>query len=110
MLKRRFDPELVYYVVLYLRMSTILQSERSPEQQQNEIEKRLEEFLEAYNDYEGANGAWISGFFGSGKSHTSRIDPPKAARRSSIRPLLSGIPLLGAISRTVIPLMKIICV
>ena len=35
----------------------------------NEIERRLEQFLAAYNNYEGANGVWISGFFGSGKSH-----------------------------------------
>src|SRR5210317_145830 len=39
----------------------------------NEIEKRLENFLEAYNNYEGANGVWISGFFGSGKSHLLKI-------------------------------------
>jgi len=34
-----------------------------------EIEKRLENFLDAYVNYENANGVWISGFFGSGKSH-----------------------------------------
>jgi len=39
----------------------------------NEVEKRLENFLEAYNNYEGANGVWISGFFGSGKSHLLKI-------------------------------------
>jgi len=39
----------------------------------NEIAKRLEEFLDAYNDYENANGAWISGFFGSGKSHLLKM-------------------------------------
>jgi len=39
----------------------------------NEIEKRLEEFLGAYNDYANANGAWISGFFGSGKSHLLKM-------------------------------------
>lgn len=39
----------------------------------NEVAKRLEEFLYAYNNYEGANGAWISGFFGSGKSHLLKI-------------------------------------
>ena len=39
----------------------------------NEVSKRLEVFLEAYNHYEGANGAWISGFFGSGKSHLLKI-------------------------------------
>jgi len=39
----------------------------------NEVEKRLEAFLDAYNNYEGANGVWISGFFGSGKSHLLKI-------------------------------------
>lgn len=39
----------------------------------NEVEKRLESFLDAYINYEGANGVWISGFFGSGKSHLLKI-------------------------------------
>jgi len=39
----------------------------------NEIAKRLENFLDAYNNYQGANGVWISGFFGSGKSHLLKI-------------------------------------
>lgn len=39
----------------------------------NEVTKRLEAFLDAYNSYEGANGVWISGFFGSGKSHLLKI-------------------------------------
>ena len=39
----------------------------------NEVAKRLEAFLEAYNNYEGANGVWVSGFFGSGKSHLLKI-------------------------------------
>ncbi|WP_430228629.1 BREX system P-loop protein BrxC [Nitrosomonas communis] len=39
----------------------------------NEVEKRLEPFLDAYNNYEGANGVWVSGFFGSGKSHLLKI-------------------------------------
>jgi len=39
----------------------------------NEVEKRLEDFLYAYNQYEGANGVWISGFFGSGKSHLLKM-------------------------------------
>jgi len=38
-----------------------------------EVTKRLENFLEAYTDYSGANGVWISGFFGSGKSHLLKI-------------------------------------
>ena len=39
----------------------------------NEIEKRLESFLDAYTEYENANGVWISGFFGSGKSHMLKM-------------------------------------
>jgi len=39
----------------------------------NEVEKRLESFLDAYNTYEGSNGVWVSGFFGSGKSHLLKI-------------------------------------
>ena len=39
----------------------------------NEVEKRLESFLDAYNSYEGANGVWVSGFFGSGKSHLLKL-------------------------------------
>ena len=39
----------------------------------NEVAKRLEGFLDAYNNYEGANGVWVSGFFGSGKSHLLKM-------------------------------------
>lgn len=39
----------------------------------NEVSKRLELFLDAYNNYAGANGVWISGFFGSGKSHLLKM-------------------------------------
>jgi hypothetical protein len=39
----------------------------------NEVERQLDKFLNAYNNYETANGAWISGFFGSGKSHLLKI-------------------------------------
>ena len=38
-----------------------------------EIAQRLERFLDAYNNYETANGVWISGFFGSGKSHLLKM-------------------------------------
>ena len=38
-----------------------------------EIGQRLEQFLEAYNNYDTSNGVWISGFFGSGKSHLLKM-------------------------------------
>ncbi len=39
----------------------------------NEIQECMESFLEMYNDPVGVNGAWLSGFFGSGKSHLLKI-------------------------------------
>lgn len=39
----------------------------------NEVAQRLSSFLDAYNNYSNANGVWISGFFGSGKSHLLKI-------------------------------------
>ncbi|MDE0128453.1 MAG: BREX system P-loop protein BrxC [Gammaproteobacteria bacterium] len=39
----------------------------------HEVARQLEDFLEAYNGCEGTNGAWISGFFGSGKSHLLKM-------------------------------------
>jgi len=38
-----------------------------------ELEKHLGNFFDAYNDYKSANGVWISGFFGSGKSHLLKM-------------------------------------
>lgn len=39
----------------------------------NEVAKHLGTFFEAYNQSSPASGAWISGFFGSGKSHLLKM-------------------------------------
>ena len=39
----------------------------------DEVENRLISFFDAYNDYQIANGVWLSGFFGSGKSHLLKM-------------------------------------
>ena len=38
-----------------------------------EVARRLQTFLDAYNEGKSGNGVWISGFFGSGKSHLLKM-------------------------------------
>ena len=72
----------------------------------DEIRRNLDKFFDSYNDQSNheQNGAWISGFFGSGKSHLLKMlstssatcprslwtratarNPPWAGSRSSAR-------------------------
>jgi hypothetical protein len=75
-----------------------------------EIGRKLEHFLEAYNNYDTSNGVWISGFFGSGKSHLLKmlalllenreVDGAKA--HDIFAEKLKGEPMLaGALSKAV---------
>lgn len=64
MLKRFFDPRLAYRVVVYLRMSTDQQNKRSPEQQLEEITRRLKALgyrwtiVKTYRD-DGKSGRYL---------------------------------------------------
>ncbi len=55
----------------------------------NEVAQRLESFFDAYKNYDGANGVWVSGFFGSGKSHLLKILAMLLENR-----FIDGVPVL----------------
>lgn len=57
----------------------------------NEVEKRMEQFFDAYNNYENANGVWVSGFYGSGKSHLLKMLALLLENRSIENQLVSDI-------------------
>ena len=77
-----------------------------------EIGQRLEQFLDAYNNYDTSNGVWISGFFGSGKSHLLKmlalvlenrsVDGVKAHDIFAEKPEVKDNPMLdGALKKAV---------
>jgi len=75
MIKTFFDRPIDRYIETVIKADDTLNisSEVTEYVITNEISKKIRDFFQAYNNYAGANGVWISGFFGSGKSHLLKI-------------------------------------
>ena len=59
--------------VIHVDDLTSLQVELEEYVVTKEVSKGLDALFGSYSDYHGANGVWISGFFGSGKSHLLKM-------------------------------------
>lgn len=75
MIKTFFDKDIDRHIETVIKADDTLNisSEVTEYVVTNEIARKIRDFFQAYNSYAGVNGVWISGFFGSGKSHLLKI-------------------------------------